>query len=62
MRDRNDKSTDDLLRTPAARRQAAYADRQRALGRCQRAIWMTEPEYLATQELLDRLRGSQADL
>jgi len=58
MRDRNDHTTTDLLQTPAAKRQAAYADRQRAAGRRQRAIWLTDGEYEAVRGLIESLRRS----
>ena len=60
MRDKHDKSNDNLLRTPAARRQAAYAERQRAAGRRQRAIWLTDDEYQAVQALVGSLRPSES--
>lgn len=60
MRDKHDKSTDNLLRTPAARRQAAYAERQRTAGRRQRAIWLTDDEYQAVQALVASLRPSES--
>lgn len=56
MRDQNDRATGDLLRSPVATRQAAYADRQRALGRRQRVFWLTGPEIEAVKELISRLR------
>lgn len=39
-----------------AKRQAAYADRQRALGRRQRSFWLTDQEYDAVAQLLEELR------
>ena len=38
MKDANDKKTADLLASPGAKRQAAYAERQRAQGRRQRSF------------------------
>lgn len=40
-----------------AKRQAAYADRQRALGRRQRSFWLTDQEYDAVAQLLEELRN-----
>lgn len=58
MRDKHDRATADLLKTPAANRQAAYADRQRQAGRKQRSYWLTDDEAAAVAALLERLRGS----
>lgn len=57
MRDRHDKGTADLLRTPGANRQAAYAERQRQAGRKQRSFWLTDAEASAVASLLERLRS-----
>lgn len=58
MRDRHDKQTADLLKSPAANRQAAYAAKQRAAGRKQRSFWLTDDEAAAVSALLERLRGA----
>lgn len=42
-----------------AKRQAAYADRQRALGRRQRSFWLTDKEYDAVAQLIDELRQAK---
>ncbi|KJZ03069.1 hypothetical protein TW86_22865 [Halomonas sp. S2151] len=42
-----------------AKRQAAYADRQRALGRRQRSFWLTDQEYDAMTQLLEELRQAK---
>lgn len=44
-----------------AKRQAAYADRQRALGRRQRSFWLTDQEYDAVAQLLEELRRGDQD-
>ena len=44
MKDAKDKKTGDLLKSSGARRQAAYAERQRAAGRRQINFWLTEDE------------------
>lgn len=58
MRDRHDKQTADLLKSPAANRQAAYAAKQRAAGRKQRSYWLTDEEAAAVAAYLEQLRGS----
>lgn len=57
MRDEHDKKTRDLLQTPGAGRQAAYAARQRELGRRQRNYWLTDAEAEAVAQCLDKLRA-----
>ncbi len=65
MKDEMDTKTGDLLAvpaapaSPAARRQAAYAERQRASGRTQRNFWLTGAEYEAMTDLLQMLRKQQ---
>jgi len=59
MKDQKDRETIDLLRTPGARRQAAYSSKQRALGRRQRSLWLDDAEYSAVQDLVNRLRASE---
>lgn len=61
MRDPQDKQTGDLLASPGARRQAAYAARQRAQGRRQRAMWLTDDEAAAVAALIEQLRAGQTD-
>lgn len=58
MRDPKDRQTRDLLRSPGASRQAAYADRQRAAGRRQRSMWLTDDEAAAVAALLEQMRGN----
>lgn len=55
MKDAKDKATGDLLR--ATDRRARYADKQRALGRTQCGIWMTQTEREAVEQLLAQMRG-----
>lgn len=57
MRDKGDKQTGDLLRSPGANRQAAYAARQREQGRRQRAMWLSDAEFEALTQYLDKLRS-----
>jgi len=59
MKDQKDQATIDLLQSPGARRQAAYASKQKALGRRQRAFWLDDAEYEAVQALIVRLRASE---
>lgn len=61
MRDKADSKTGDLLASPGARRQAAYAERQRAAGRRQRSYWLTEDEAGAVAALLERLRPAEQE-
>lgn len=58
MKDPRDKQTGDLLRSPGAGRQAAYAARQRAAGRRQRSMWLTDDEAAAVAALLEQMRGT----
>lgn len=51
-----DTKTGDLPASPGARRQAAYAERQRAQGRKQRTYWLTDDEAAQVAALLERLR------
>lgn len=44
MKDAKDKKTGDLLASSNSRRQAAYAERQRALGRKKFSYWMRPDE------------------
>lgn len=44
-------------RSPGALRQASYADRQRAAGRRQRSMWLTDEEAAAVAALLKKIRG-----
>lgn len=60
MKDAKDKKTGDLLASPAARRQAAYVERQRASGRRQRGYWLTDAEAEQVAALLEQLRASEA--
>ena len=56
MKDANDKKTADLLASPGAKRQAAYAERQRAQGRRQRSFWLKPEEAEQVAALLEQLR------
>lgn len=62
MRDASDTRTSDMLvtpSTPGARRQAAYAERQRAVGRRQHAFWLTEHEAAEIATFLEQLRQAK---
>lgn len=62
MKDSRDKKTGDLLlASPGARRQAAYAERQRARGRRQRSYWLTDSEAEQVAALLQQLRAGQKE-
>lgn len=55
MRDEHDNKTAELP-VSGAKRQAAYAERQRAQGRKQRSFWLSDAEAQQFAELLERLR------
>lgn len=57
MKDKTDNQTGDLLKSPAARRQAAFSERQRALGRKQRSFWLNDLENELVAELLKNTRN-----
>lgn len=47
MKDPKDKQTGDLLKSPVAKRQAAFRERQRAAGKKQVTVWITEADWQA---------------
>lgn len=57
MKDHHDKATGDLLQTPIAKARERWADKQRAMGRKQCGVWMTEAERAAVERLLAQMRG-----
>lgn len=57
MRDGKDKKTGGA--SPGAKRQAAYAERQRAMGRRQRSYWLTEAEAEQVAAFLEQLRPQE---
>lgn len=59
MKDSADNKIGDLLKSPGARRQAAYAARQRAAGRKQVNFWLTEAEASEVAALLQKLRQEE---
>ena len=59
MKDAKDKKTANLLASPGAKRQAAYAERQRAMGRRQRSYWLTETEAEQVGAFLEQLRPQE---
>jgi hypothetical protein len=62
MKDEKDKKTGNhLLASPGAKRQAAYAERQRAQGRRQRSYWLTEAEAAQVAAFLEQLRAGQKE-
>lgn len=62
MKDEKDKKTGNhLLASPGAKRQAAYAARQRARGRRQRSYWLTDSEAEQVAALLQQLRAGQKE-
>ena len=61
MKDSRDKKTGDLLASPGAKRQAAYAERQRSRGRRQRSYWLTDVEAEQVTAFLKQLRAGQKE-
>ena len=61
MKDSRDKKTGDLLASSGAKRQAAYAERQRALGRRQRSYWLTDVEAEQVAAFLEQLRQQEKE-
>ena len=61
MKDAKDKKTRDLLASSNSRRQAAYAERQRALGRKKFSYWMRPDEAEQVAAFLERLRPQEAE-
>lgn len=59
MKDGKDKKTGGA--SPGAKRQAAYAERQRAMGRRQRSYWLTETEAEQVAALLEQLRQPEKE-
>lgn len=61
MKDTHDKATGDLLQTPIAKARLRWAEKQRALGRKQCGIWVTDAEREAINRLLADMRGGADD-
>ena len=59
MKDQRDNKTMDLLRSQGYDRQKAFKERQAAMGRRQRPLWLTDSEFEMVKQLLDRLRAVQ---
>lgn len=58
MKDPSDEATKELLGPlSGAERQAAFKARQKALGRRQRPLWLTDDELKAVQWILDKVRN-----
>lgn len=57
VKDPNDKGATDWLLAATRPRQAAYVERQRAMGRRQRGYWLTDAEAKAVTALIEQLRG-----
>ena len=49
------------MASSGAKRQAAYAERQRALGRRQRSYWLTDVEAEQVAAFLEQLRAGQKE-
>ncbi len=61
MKDAKDKKTGDLLASSNSRRQAAYAERQRALGRKKFSYWLRPDEAEQVAAFLEQLRAGQKE-
>ena len=61
MKDPRDKKTGDLLASSGAKRQAAYAERQRAQGRRQRSYWLTDVEAARVAAFLEQVRAEEKE-
>lgn len=59
MKDERDHKTGDLLLSPNARRQATYAERQRAQGRKKFSHWMSSEEAEQVSAFLVQLRAER---
>lgn len=57
MRDKHDSKTGNLLASVGAKRQARYAERQKAAGRRQASYWLTDDEKQSVENLLAQIRG-----
>lgn len=61
MKDRQDHKTGGLLLSQNARRQAAYAERQRALGLKKYSRWLRPDEAEQVAAFLERLRTEERE-
>ena len=61
MKDAKGKRTGDRLASSNSRGQAAYAERQRALGRKKFSYWMRPDEAEQVAAFLERLRPQEAE-
>ena len=61
MKDSRDKKTGDLLASSNNRRQAAYAERQRALGRKKYSYWMRLEEAEQVAAFLEQRRPQEKE-
>jgi hypothetical protein len=59
MKDQTDQKTMDLLRSSGAARAAAFKERQAALGRRQRPMWLTDREFDLLKQVLERMRAEK---
>lgn len=61
MKDKHDHKIDNLLLSPNARRQATYAERQRAQGRKKYSHWLRPDEAEQVAAFLERLRTEERE-
>jgi len=60
MKDQRDNKTMDLLRSKSTSRQAAFKERQTAMGRRQRPLWLTDAEFEAIKNFLESMRDEKS--
>lgn len=61
MKDAKDNKTGDLLKSPTARRQAAFKERMRAAGYKQFNQWLTDAEAAAVLAFIEQLRADKKE-
>lgn len=59
MKDKHDRKTADLLQSAAARRQAAFKERQKAAGKVRLSVWVTVEQEAAIRALLENWQDGQ---
>jgi hypothetical protein len=60
MKDQRDNKTMDLLRSQNSSRQAAFKAKQVSIGRRQRTFWLTDAEFEALKQILERMRTEKS--
>lgn len=60
MKDAKDGKTAELLKSPTAKRQAAFKERMRRAGYTQKTFWLLAAEVAAVAELLNQMRKGKS--